>query len=213
MGCLSPTQTTYLMVFRKYFARLGGCIADAEEPEGIDPPVPPRPQSQFATRSSEPNPQTLQTPNTGGEQTSNPFGSNLSLWFDLGTTGAATSEIPSASDPHLSVSNSNVSDNRLPIPSVHESKPAELSFHVVVTDGNKSNLKSTVTATAGLVIDILKESSDAFTPLKSMVGGLSAILKHYDVRYTHLSKPFAPFTFEPASYGEPWIDRIVDTPG
>ena len=32
-----------------------------------------------------------------------------------------------------------------------------------------------------MVLDVVKESSDVFTPLKSVVGGLSAILKQYDV--------------------------------
>ena len=43
---------------------------------------------------------------------------------------------------------------------------------------NKQNWKSALHASAGLIIDVLKELSDAFTPLKFVVGGLSAILKH-----------------------------------
>jgi hypothetical protein len=31
----------------------------------------------------------------------------------------------------------------------------------------------------------VKESSDVFAPLKSVAGGLSAVLKYYDVRSTH----------------------------
>ena len=42
--------------------------------------------------------------------------------------------------------------------------------------------ESTVYATVKLVINLLKESSDAFPPLKSAMGGLSAILSHHDVR-------------------------------
>jgi hypothetical protein len=68
---------------------------------------------------------------------------------------------------------------------------------------NKANWKSTLHASAGLVIDVLKESSDAFTPLKSVAGGLSAILKHYDVRCAFFSQPYTPLTFEPANDGEP----------
>ena len=45
----------------------------------------------------------------------------------------------------------------------------------------KSNWKSTAYATAELAVEVVKESSDVFTPLKSVAGGLSAILKHYDV--------------------------------
>jgi len=32
-----------------------------------------------------------------------------------------------------------------------------------------------------VVIDVVKESSDVFLPLKSVASGLAALLKHYDV--------------------------------
>jgi len=34
---------------------------------------------------------------------------------------------------------------------------------------------------------VVKESSDVFPPLKSVVGGLTAVLKHYDVRSISLA--------------------------
>ena len=46
-----------------------------------------------------------------------------------------------------------------------------------------SNWKSTAYATTKLVINLLKESADAFPPLKSAVGGVSAILDPRDVRF------------------------------
>ena len=46
---------------------------------------------------------------------------------------------------------------------------------------SKSSWKSTAYASAKVVIDVVKESSDVFPPLKSVVGGLAAILKHCDV--------------------------------
>jgi len=33
-----------------------------------------------------------------------------------------------------------------------------------------------------MLLDIAKESADAFLPLKSCLGGISALIKHYDVR-------------------------------
>ena len=45
----------------------------------------------------------------------------------------------------------------------------------------KPSWKSTAYATTKLAIHMMKESSDAFPPLKSVAGGLSAILKHCDV--------------------------------
>jgi hypothetical protein len=46
---------------------------------------------------------------------------------------------------------------------------------------DESNWKSTAYSTTKLAINLVKESSDAFPPLKSVVGGLSAILQHCDV--------------------------------
>ena len=68
---------------------------------------------------------------------------------------------------------------------------------------SKPDWKSTLYASAGLVIDVVKESSDVFTPLKSVAGGLSAVLKHYDVRHSCFVEPLAPLTYEPANDGEP----------
>ena len=51
-----------------------------------------------------------------------------------------------------------------------------------VVPESKSDWKSTAYATTKLAINLVKESSDAFPPLKSVAGGLSAILDHCDVR-------------------------------
>jgi hypothetical protein len=47
---------------------------------------------------------------------------------------------------------------------------------------NEPNWKSTAYSTTKLAINLVRESSDAFPPLKSVVGGLSAILDHCDVQ-------------------------------
>ena len=108
------------------------------------------------------------------------FGLNLSSPSHLGATVGTTSQIPSASGHHL------------PDPNVYESGSGNISSCVVDPTAayeNKSNLKSTVYASAGLAVDVLKESSDVFTPLKSVAGGLSAVLKYYDVRDSRFTKP------------------------
>ena len=109
-------------------------------------------------------------------------------------TGEATSAIPSVSDDHLSLHN--VDDSK-PV------KPSNPTVDPTATHENKPDWKSTLHASAGLVIDVVKESSDAFTPLKAVAGGLSAILKHYDVRHLYFFKRFTPLTFELANDGEP----------
>ena len=36
-----------------------------------------------------------------------------------------------------------------------------------------------------ILLDIAKESSDAFPPLKSALGGVTALIAHYEVRLFH----------------------------
>ena len=117
--------------------------------------------------------------------------------FDFYEIGGATSNIPSVtSGPQFSVVNVDEA----------QGKHAKLSSYLVDPTAayeNKSDWKSTAGASARLAVDLLKESSDAFGPLKSAVGGLSTILKYYDVRFNYLSKPHTPLTFETANVGEP----------
>jgi hypothetical protein len=46
---------------------------------------------------------------------------------------------------------------------------------------DRSSWKSTAYSSTEVVIDAVRESSDVFPPLKSVAGGLAAVLKHYDV--------------------------------
>jgi hypothetical protein len=62
------------------------------------------------------------------------------------------------------------------------SKSSNYIIDPTVADEKKPSWKSTAYATTKLAIDMVKESSDVFPPLKSVVGGLSAILQHCDVR-------------------------------
>lgn len=121
---------------------------------------------------------------------------NLASAFDFRATGGATSTGPSAtSGPQFSVENVDEA----------KGKHAKLSSYFVDPTAayDMSDWASTAGATARLAIDILKESSDACGPLKSVVGGLSTILMYYDVRFTCFSKPHTPLTFDTANDGEP----------
>ena len=46
---------------------------------------------------------------------------------------------------------------------------------------NESSWVSAAYSSAKVVVDVVKESSDVFPPLKSVASGLAAVLKHYDV--------------------------------
>ena len=75
-------------------------------------------------------------------------------------------------------------------PNVDEANPLKLSGYMVDPTAayeNKPDWKSTLHASAG-------PATDVFTPLKSVARGLSAILKHYDVRCVYFAKYFIPLT-------------------
>jgi len=77
----------------------------------------------------------------------------------------------------------------------------------------KSSWKSTAYATTKLAIHMVKESSDVFPPLKSVAGGLSAILKHCDVHPpTFHITPLTMLTAVPANDEVSPNYRIISTP-
>ena len=57
-------------------------------------------------------------------------------------------------------------------------------------DENKSNWKSAASAKAKLLLRGVRDSADAFGPLKSVAGGLCFILENYEVRSSsHIHHP------------------------
>ena len=78
-----------------------------------------------------------------------------------------------------------ISNQVLSVPGRDQTSLPESSDHTVdpgPAPERKSDWASTAYATTKLAINVVKESSDGFPPLKSVVGGLSAILDHCDVR-------------------------------
>ena len=109
------------------------------------------------------------------------------------TTGTAP-EIPSIPDPRISVHD------------VDETKAPKLSGYGVDPTAayeNNPTWKSTLYSGTKVAIDIVKEASDVFIPLKSAAGGLSAVLKYYDV-YLHA-------LFLPVSAAHLWISKQWQT--
>jgi len=51
------------------------------------------------------------------------------------------------------------------------------------------------------LLDIAKESADAFPPLKSCLGGISALIKHYDVRPRRVASLYLADGFSTANAG------------
>jgi len=69
-----------------------------------------------------------------------------------------------------------------------------------------------------MLLDIAKESSDAFPPLKSCLGGINALIKHYEVRWNKVF--LIPLTIATQEYNDvkdklsgliPWLDKLLDT--
>ena len=90
------------------------------------------------------------------------------------------------------------SDPTQPIAGTAQTEHSEPPEHTVkpgTADENKQDWKSTAYAATKLAINIVKESSDTFPPLKSVVGGLSAILDHCDVRSIPRTIPYNPHDY------------------
>ena len=75
------------------------------------------------------------------------------------------------------------------VPSDRHLGSSSYTVDPIATRENKPTWKSTAYSTTKLAINMVKESSDVFPPLKSVVGGLSAILQHCDVRSTYSIPP------------------------
>ena len=78
-------------------------------------------------------------------------------------------------------------------------------------DENKSNWKSTASATAKLLLRGVRDTADAFGPLKSVVGGLCFILDNCEVRSPSHTRCLV-LTDAPANGGEYTSDRITGSP-
>ena len=75
----------------------------------------------------------------------------------------------------------NADASAAPDPAQKELLPDENTESNAATDGKKSNWKSTTYATAKLLLRGVRDSADAFGPLKSIAGGLCFILENCEV--------------------------------
>ena len=95
----------------------------------------------------------------------------------------------------LLVGNHGISDRIRGVFRPGQTKHSKSSKHAIkssASDENVSNWKSTAYSTTKLAVNLVKESADAFPPLKSVVGGLSAILDHCDVWFISPAPPLPP---------------------
>ena len=91
-------------------------------------------------------------------------------------------------------------------------RPDENAEPSAVPNEKKSSWKFTTFATAKLLLRGVRDSADAFGPLKSVAGGLCFILENCEVR----SDPCLPYQISdrpPANEGERANDRVVGTSG
>ena len=145
------------------------------------PIVDPRVAGLVASRPTESSPDLriipptfpMSGPSTSRDQESNGTLAPLFWVIRLTTSSCNTDHYP-------------VLDQTRPVFQSRRSKRPETSDDKITdpcaAPKDKSNWKATTYATTKLAINLAKESADAFPPLKSVVGGLSAILKHCDVR-------------------------------
>jgi len=80
-------------------------------------------------------------------------------------------------------------------------------------DENVSDWKSIVSSTAKLLLRGVRDSADAFGPLKAVAGGLCFILENCEVRSPLPSALSTQLTGTLANDGKQTGDRIAGTPG
>jgi hypothetical protein len=80
------------------------------------------------------------------------------------------------------------------------------------TDENKLNWTSTASATAKLLLRGVRDSADAFAPLKSVAGGLCFILENCEV-WSPSCMCCPTLTGAPANEGEYTRTRVVGSQG
>jgi len=106
-----------------------------------------------------------------------------------------------------------VADHTRSIPSQGEC--LESSDHTSnwgVESQNNSSWVSAAYSSTKVVIDVVKESSDVFPPLKSVASSLATVLKHYDVRSLSFVSS-AILTTALASDNQSENSSIAGTPG
>ena len=91
---------------------------------------------------------------------------------------------------------------------LHHDKSGEPS---AAADETKSNWKSTASATAKLLLYGVRDTADAFGPLKSVAGGLCFILENCEVRSPSCMRGMM-LTSVPANKGEYTRNRVAGAP-
>ena len=81
----------------------------------------------------------------------------------------------------LIVPSDNAGTSTVPDHAPENLRPDESTEPSAATDENRSNWKSTASATAKLLLRGVRDSADAFGPLKSIAGGLCFILENCEV--------------------------------
>ena len=108
-------------------------------------------------------------PSTAGDQRSN--GMQLVIFLDRRSDRSSLRDTDPPSTPDRSQS----------IPSKTQSKPIDSTNETSAVGGSKSDWKATASSAAKLLLLGVRESADAFGPLKSVAGGLCFILENCEV--------------------------------
>ena len=90
---------------------------------------------------------------------------------------------PSERTPSRNTDPNTGSNKNLPVPGGSLQKSPDHTVDQKAAPESGSDWKSTAYSATRLAIDLVKETSDAFPPLKAVAAGLSVILNHCDVSF------------------------------
>ena len=179
-------------------------------------------------RSRDPSPQSKSTPAGGGNEGPQKGGADVDergiSQGDSGLDQDTKVAVGNGSDQGVHSSPSPSPSNKAELGGARPSSTSPTDLTISSTSDNvdtsepgsavdkKSDWKSTAFATAKLLLRGVRDSADAFGPLKSVVGGLCFILENCEVRLSPQTLNRNSY-MHPANEGKRTNDRDVGAPG
>ena len=190
--------------FRKRSKARSDVVAGSTEgPSGVDP-AEPRPMASNPELGVRSPPLPTPGPSTPSLQEHNGMRIVWTRMIPLMTLLPRNADSPSTSDPSALVPSEGKREH--PGSSGDSTSPGAI-------DKKKPNLKSLASSTAKQVLRGIKESADAFPPLKSVAGFLCFVLDNYEVQCgPHITKS-SGLTLVPEHHSIPPNDRVLGTSG
>ena len=167
-------------------------------------------EKEVGQRYSRPDPNVEAAAGSGPSQKINRVSSTLSVTPIAPEHGPDSTWKPPPQQLGLITLLDNADTATVPDRVQQDPRPDQNAEPTTATNEKKSSWKSTAFATAKLLLRGVRDSADAFGPLKSVAGGLCFILENCEV-WSSPTCTITTLTGAPANEGERTNDRVVGT--